>query len=680
MTNWRSLGVLLAFCVCLGTAQVSNGYDMYKTGVYYALTVSPTDNDVGVAATSLTASLCSYDRPTLATSVEFLPMRESLPVTNHNSSLVTLDELTGAIEVTLGDDLANSSILTATDGGLYIGLNDLSLADHFGFTVAISDYWLFTTSLLENGSPGAIYVYFRAFDRYNFYQKIEAAGGLVGAFSDFDPISDANANPWNFINKPGFTRIHVDREHFFIGDANGLDALSRSTGSLDIYTRQDSTNDLVHNPLWELTQTIYGDPPTDSGDDTAFGAYFDAYGNFLLVGAAEQPYVDQNDTEIINSGAVYVYRKNALTARWERTQKLTSPEGFPFRNDTFLGESFETPRIFTNRVAIGARTFGNDTTGYCSGRVYLYDLNRQTSELDYSDVYLSLYDSDTINNTESTEFSFFGYAIDMDQRWLIVGAPGEVRDGANTTEIEQRGQVLIYDWTGYTYDFYQHLEGSLGHTGDNFGQSISCDNGLCLISAPRTFIPGSGSQLQGVTYTFEFDGLDWIETKITMHNNSRSVISLGSSQIADVHWPWMVIGGMTQANPLDSDEQGAGFAIACPARPILHYTPGPAPGSDFFCYNTTSDAFPGESFEGEIYVEIYMSETQAETNAPALQSDLINALLSSSTNTALCRTLQILTFIFAGLAVLMIVIGLFNIATFRQYVRDATSYSRSRRR
>ncbi len=640
-------------------ASISNGRDMYKTGVYYALTVSPTDND-DLAGGYMTGSLCSYDRPTLATSVSFVTMRENLPVTNHNSTLQTLHEVTGHVTAALGEDTSNHTRFTASDGGLYVGQGDLSLADHFGFAVAISDYWLFTASLLENGEPGAIYVYFRAFTEYVFYQKIQGASGLIGAFSDFDPISDANANPWNFINKPGFNRLHTDREHFFIGDANAVDSISRSTGALHIYTLQDSTNDMVHNPLWELTQTIYGDPPSESSEDTEFGAFFDAYGNYLLVGASEPPKTVDGE-ELINTGAVYVYEKNALSGTWERVQKVTSPAGYPFRNDTNLGESFETPRIFTNRVAIGARTFGNDTVGFCSGRVYLYNLDRSDSEIVYTDTYLSLYDNPDQPLNETTEFAFFGYILDFDREWLAVGAPGEVRDSASTDEIEQQGRVLFYIWDGETYVFAQEVEGSLGHAGDNFGQSVSCDFGICAISAPRTRSNNATNAVQGVTYTFELLSGVWTEIETTEHNNPNTTISLGSAQIADVHYPWIAIGGLTQENPEDPAEQGAGAIVACALRPVLHYVPGPAPGADYFCYNTTSDLYPGESFEGEIYVQIYAIEGTTEGNGATVTADLLNSILtanSSKTNqvlSAISLSLLAVAAVLVGTAVTMMI-------------------------
>ena len=309
------------------------------------------------------------------------------------------------------------------------------------------------------------------------------------------------------------------------------------------------------------------------------------------------------------------------------------------------------PIVYLNRAAISAFTYSSTSSGDCSGRVYVYGLNRATSTWSHTSQVLDMYDKPS-QASVPTPNHFFGIGISMYGKWMAIGAPGRQIDGGTVTI---RGSVYFYEYDGTQWQFRQSVQGSLGHVGDTFGQSISLHERWCSVTAPETTNPGTTTTTKGVTYLFELNedpgGDGWGEIHRVLHGNPSSTLSMDSNQISALFRPWWLVGALSQPHREDPDLQGAGSAQALPIMPILHYTSGPLPGSDFFCYNVTNRAGT-QSGEGLIHVHTYAQE------AVGIGAGAIIPVIQGAVASTDQKNLSLISLILAAFGVLVILIGL----------------------
>lgn len=623
--------------------------DIYSTIVRLPIVIDPTENDLKVNG-HVNVTLCTYDPPSLG-QVTIYESFENVQTVNHVSGM-TLDDETGAlVSPTDIEELGTVQyILESTDGGFAAASNNLQISDYFGFAVAITNNWAFVPSLVEDETVGAFYVYQRNGMRWEFFQKIESPAGLVGASAIFDPQEHGDENPWNFLNKPGFQTVSVDREHFFLGTADYTNSDFEEVGAVFIYEYSDVSDPVIQRSEWILNETIEGPGlPDNENFTTRFGTWYHGFGNYLAIGSEENN-VTINGTFIRNTGAIYIYRKSILNG-WEFRQKLTGPEGTPFRSDINQGEAFQNPVISFNRLYAGAPRYSSESTGYCSGRVYKYTLDRQAGEYNYDSRYFDLYDNPDQAQNETTANSFFGHSISVTGPWLVIGAPGSVSDMTRST---LRGQAHVYKWNGTAYNFFQKLEGSEGHVGDNFGQSINCDHGFCTITAPRNNITEIGQETtQSISYIFEYIGTEWVEIEQVYHRNPLVLIYFGSTKISDIYYPWFLGGAFTRTNPNNPDIEGAGSARIFPLRPLILYDTNAYVGVDHWCYNVTSDRVPDESAEGHVVVDVYRTDTSNPTLDNLINERANNILTSARVDVTATRWWCIAGLIILGTGILL---------------------------
>ncbi len=617
--------------------------DIASTIIRLPILLDPTENDLNIYG-RVNVSLCSYDRPRLGR-ISILPSYSNTRVINHLSSM----KLTRNIGTLKHPSDVNKfglikNIFESTDGGFSRSTNDLPTSDYFGFVVAITNNWVIIPSLIEeDGNAGKIYIYKRDGIIWKIFQKINVPGLLAG----FNP----NDNLLDFISEPGFKTIDIDREHLFIGDINYRNSDLKLVGVVFVYEFKDITDPLHQNQEWILAEKIEGPVPENENSlNKKFGTSYDGFGNYLTIGSEENNII-LNENLIENTGAVYIYRKSIFNG-WEFIQKLIGPEGIDYNE----GEGFNNPKIVYNYLSVGASKYSSESTGYYSGRVYQYILNRAIGNFEYQNYYLDLYDNPNQSINETTSNYYFGYSISITGPWLIIGAPGLVDDTNNSNII---GKVYVYKRNGTRYNFFQELKGSKGHVDDNFGQSISCDHAICSITAPKNTIEGQ-SITKTITYLFEFTNEQWEEIQLIYHYNPLTLRDFGSRKITNIHYPWFVGGSFTRNN-LDVPEiEGSGSAKVFPLRPLILYDTDASEGIDHWCYNVTSNLIPNESAEGHIEIDIYKSSTLNSTLDGLISRKSNNIFSPSTVDTGTTEILCIIALIvvIAGLVISFIALSL----------------------
>jgi FG-GAP repeat protein len=184
-------------------------------------------------------------------------------------------------------------------------------------------------------------------------------------------------------------------------------------------------------------------------------------------------------------GAVYVYRRT--DANWVET-KLTA-------NDGLAGDEFGWSVAISwdgNTVAVGA--FGADSF---RGSTYVY----RWDGLHWIETKLTA--SDGMPGDE------FGWAVALsgDGGTLVIGAVGDGLD---------QGSAYVYRRSGTQWVQTKKLIASDGVRGDTFGHAVAASsNGNAVVSGAF-----SANSFQGAAYVYQWDGAQWVQTKLVASDGS----------------------------------------------------------------------------------------------------------------------------------------------------------------
>ncbi len=223
-----------------------------------------------------------------------------------------------------------------------------------------------------------------------------------------------------------------------------------------------------------------------TASDGAIGDWFavdvDIWGDHIIIGSSHAT-INGND----NQGATYVFYKNGNT--WIEQAKLTADDGM---TDYFFGE---TVAIDDDYIVVGSRfatVNGNDN----QGAVYVFQRTGST----WNQV------AKLIGN-DGEEGDSFGYDIDIDGKYVAIGAPFKDING----NIAQ-GMVYIFRRTGLNWNQLSTILASDGDISDYFGECLHLHNDRLAIGAPYKDIGGNNNQ--GAVYFYHYTGGNWVEQNI----------------------------------------------------------------------------------------------------------------------------------------------------------------------
>ena len=282
----------------------------------------------------------------------------------------------------------------------------LDASDQFGYSVAATSNQIVVGALFDEetvSQSGAVYVY----DATNLSAtptKLAPSG--VDAYDRFGSSVTGTSN-----------QIIVGA---FFDEVSGS-----GTGAIYVY---DATN---------LSATPTKLAPTGLENNDRFGESVAATTNQIVVGA----WLD--DDQATNSGAVYVYDANNLSA----TPTKLAPSGLG--ENEYFGKSIAAT---SNQIVVGA--YGEDDQGYSSGAIYVYDANN------LSNTPTKLAPS----GLDATDY--FGFSVTATSNQIVVGAILDDDQGS------QAGAVYVYDATNLSAAPTK-LTVADGVANDQFGYSVS---------------------------------------------------------------------------------------------------------------------------------------------------------------------------------------------------------------
>ncbi|MEZ5496137.1 MAG: hypothetical protein R3F25_04825 [Gammaproteobacteria bacterium] len=264
--------------------------------------------------------------------------------------------------------------------------------------------------------------------------------------------------------------VSVDGNRALVG-ALGLGLESRGKGAAYVY-------DWV-NQEWQLTAILQSD---DITNEDFFG------GEVLLSGNLAFVNMTGGTTDL--PGAVYVFEFDGQN--WTQKQKIMA-QGV-VNSDNFGGSLSESG----GQLMIGA--WGTDSL---KGSVFVFEYNgsewQETQEL-------------TANDGVADDW--FGYSVSVSGNFALVGA---IRDDG------QSGAAYVFEYDGSSWTQTDKLTASDMALNDWFGFTVNLSGNRAVIGASND---DSG---RGSAYVFEFNGIDWIETRKLIADDGQSSDRFGVS-------------------------------------------------------------------------------------------------------------------------------------------------------
>jgi hypothetical protein len=243
---------------------------------------------------------------------------------------------------------------------------------------------------------------------------------------------------------------------------------------------------LVFVPDWTAAAIAYTlDNPNQHGSQVDyFGGAVAMSADYVLVGAYGETY----NPGVSHEGKVYVF--NPSTGTLIRTLDNPAPEhgdyfsGFSGHGATAISGDYAIVGAFMDKIASGVRAgtafIFNVTTG-----ALLHTLDNPALDPVWGD---------------AQESDYFGYSVDIDGNYAIVGAYGE--DHINNTVVGNGGRAYIYNvTTGALLHTIDNPRSYGNLTNDEFGKSVAISGNYAVITSPRADLADGTSQA-GVVYIY----------------------------------------------------------------------------------------------------------------------------------------------------------------------------------
>ena len=313
-------------------------------------------------------------------------------------------------------------------------------------------------------------------------------------------------------------------------------------------------------------------PNPDAGD--YFGQSVSISGDTAVVGAC---YEDSNQTTITNgtsasadnslidSGAVYVFKRTGTTWAQEAYIKAPNPAGnnkfgwsVSVDGDTIavgaIGESSNQTTITNGTTA------SSDTSSTSSGAVYVF---KRTGSNWAQEAYIKAPNADSYDN--------FGRSVAISNDTIIAGAYAE---GSNQTTITngttasadnskaQAGAAYIFRRTGGIWAQEAYLKPPNPDAGDYFGFSVAIDRETAVVGAwlessnQATITNGTTASANnskvsaGAAYVFKRTGTTWAQEAYLKPTNTDANDNFGNS--VAIYGDTVVVAALNESSKLTS--------------------------------------------------------------------------------------------------------------------------------
>lgn len=261
---------------------------------------------------------------------------------------------------------------------------------------------------------------------------------------------------------------------------------------------------------------------TDRKDNAEFGQSVSISGNYAVVGVPNERSDVNNQNEMSQSGAAYVFEK-INDSTWKQVQKITAADRTP-------GDHFGwSVAISGNYIVVGSIYDREDDKGNnigpAAGTVYIFEksVNGQWNQMQKID--------------PGDSYNYFGTAVAIDDNIIVVGAPGNSIDTANNLwpNINDAGALFVYEKSGTYWKMVQKLiaeKRTIDNLGENLGTSVSISGNYIIGGAPGNHFDvnfKNRMEFAGAAYVFERIGGVWKQVEKLVASDRSSYDNFGNA-------------------------------------------------------------------------------------------------------------------------------------------------------
>lgn len=250
--------------------------------------------------------------------------------------------------------------------------------------------------------------------------------------------------------------------------------------------------------------------PSDGATGDFFGTSVSVDGDYAIAGAFG------DDDNGINSGAAYIYQRNA--SGWVQQAKLLPNVGASQEN---FGYSVD---ISGDYAIVGA--YKNTENGISSGSAYIFHRNGSTWTQQAK-----------LNAADAAADDWFGFSVSISGDYAVVGARFDDDNAISS------GSAYVFRRSGTNWIEEAKLTASDASGADFFGSSVAIDGGYVVIGAPGDNDSGSGS---GSAYIFRRIIANWTQQVKLTATDAAAGDEFGSS--VAINGDYVVVGA-----PKDDD-------------------------------------------------------------------------------------------------------------------------------
>lgn len=245
---------------------------------------------------------------------------------------------------------------------------------------------------------------------------------------------------------------------------------------------------------WNQVQKIVA-PDRNVGD--LFGASVAISGNYIVVGAYQEDENASGSGTVSNSGSAYVFKNNSGT--WAFQQKIVASDRF---TDDFFGQSVA---IDGQYIIVGAWSEDENAAGGATlaqaGSAYVYkntaDVWTQTQKIVASD---------------RAAADYFGWSVALSGNYAVIGAYTEDENSGGSGTMSEAGSVYIFLNTAGTFSQVQKIVPLDRAASDYFGYSVDIDNNYLIVGAYNEDEDAAGADTKlsaGSAYIFKNNAGTW---------------------------------------------------------------------------------------------------------------------------------------------------------------------------
>ncbi len=344
------------------------------------------------------------------------------------------------------------------------GLDD----DYFGAAVAVSDSFLFISSLrYSHHTQNSVYVYRLENNSYSFLYKIYP--------SDIQPGTTGALFGWKLLHSDG---------QLFVG-ARNRKINNFPVGAVYLFEYE--------NDYWVEKQIIL--PPEPYSFRGYFSSFISKSNNYLLIGA------DHYDSEFENSGKAFLYK--FINNQYEFYQEFS-----PF--DSKESQLFGTSGIIKDNTILIGSPLDSTKSGIYSGSVYVYF--KEDSLWTFNRKYIP---------EPNSEFLSLGTSMTANDYNIFLGTTGH-------PSYNKPGKVYIYNYIEPRLDLDQIIETGDNYFADRFGISLFAKGDSLLVGALFDTVKNDNP---GTAYLFVYNGIKWDKKYKISPSNEQEAELFGLNNI-----------------------------------------------------------------------------------------------------------------------------------------------------